>query len=439
MSGIEVEVEGTVAAGYEGVREEFAAALADPDEGPDHSAQLAVYVRGELVVDLWGGPGIGADSLTPVYSVTKGAVYLVVALLVQDGVLELDREVASYWPEFGAHGKDRLTLRELLAHRAGVVGADTGFTAEELADDRAIAARLAGQRPYWRPGTAVGYHAFVVGALADEVVRRVTGRSVREIYEERVRAPYGLDFFVGLPDAEAHRVLDTLPMTPTAAQQAEIDADPFGAHSLGGIAFNLNAEKPTDLVEAGNSYALRANGQLSAGGVGSARGIAGMYRAVLGDGVERGGAAVGADAGRVRADPVRRGRPGRGAREPVGVRGGVPGDVRGQVPGAGAGVDRAQRGGGGGGVRRSPAADRVRVQPEAGGVSGRGGGGERAVGEGGGEGGFRVGGGREASLRGPGGFSPRPGGLSPGPGALRGRLCAGSRGRPAGACRGPGA
>ncbi len=286
MSGIEVE--GTVAAGYEGVREEFAAALADPDEGPDHSAQLAVHVRGELVVDLWGGPGIGADSLTPVYSVTKGAVYLVVALLVQDGVLELDREVASYWPEFGAHGKDRLTLRELLAHRAGVVGADTGFTARELADDRAIAARLAGQRPYWRPGTAVGYHAFVVGALADEVVRRVTGRSVQEIYEERVRAPYGLDFFVGLPDAEAHRVLDTLPMTPTAAQQAEIDADPVGAHSLGGIAFNLNAEKPTDLVEAGNSYALRANGQLSAGGVGSARGIAGMYRAILGDGVERG-------------------------------------------------------------------------------------------------------------------------------------------------------
>ncbi|MFJ4875477.1 serine hydrolase domain-containing protein [Streptomyces sp. NPDC088745] len=304
---MEVEVEGTVAAGYEGVREEFAAALADPDEGPDHSAQLAVYVRGELVVDLWGGPGIGADSLTPVYSVTKGAVYLVVALLVQDGVLELDREVASYWPEFGAHGKDRLTLRELLAHRAGVVGADTGFTAEELADDRAIAARLAGQRPYWRPGTAVGYHAFVVGALADEVVRRVTGRSVREIYEERVRAPYGLDFFVGLPDAEAHRVLDTLPMTPTPAQQAEIDADPVGAHSLGGIAFNLNAEKPTDLVEAGNSYALRANGQLSAGGVGSARGIAGMYRAVLGDGVERGAllsARTLAEFGQIQSDGV---------------------------------------------------------------------------------------------------------------------------------------
>ncbi|MFJ2741146.1 serine hydrolase domain-containing protein [Streptomyces sp. NPDC087440] len=284
MSGIDVK--GTVAAGYEDVREEFAAVLNNPDEGPDHSAQLAAYVRGELVVDLWGGPEIEADSLTPVYSSTKGAAYLVVALLVQDGVLELDREVASYWPEFGAQGKDRLTLRDLLAHRAGLVGADAGFTAEELADDRVVAERLAGQAPYWTPGTQAGYHAYVIGALAGEVVRRVTGRSIQEVYEERVRAPYGLDFFVGLPDAEIPRVLDTLPMAPTADQQAEIAANPGSAHSLTGIAFNLNAEKPTDIVEAGNSYALRANGQLSFGGVASARGLAGMYRAILGDGVE---------------------------------------------------------------------------------------------------------------------------------------------------------
>ncbi|MEU8886375.1 serine hydrolase domain-containing protein [Streptomyces sp. NPDC048442] len=305
MSGIEVK--GTVAAGYEDVREEFAAALNNPDEGPDHSAQLAAYVRGELVVDLWGGPQIEADSLTPVYSSTKGAAYLVVALLVQDGILDLDREVASYWPEFGAHGKDRLTLRELLAHRAGLVGADAGFTAEELADDLAIAERLAGQRPYWTPGTNVGYHAYVIGALAGEVVRRTTGRTIQEIYEERVRAPYGLDFFVGLPDSEIPRVLDTLPMVPTAAQQAEIAANPGSAHSLGGIAFNLNAEKPTDIVEAGNSYSLRAHGQLSFGGVASARGLAGMYRAILGDGLEQGALLTPetlADFGQIRSDGI---------------------------------------------------------------------------------------------------------------------------------------
>jgi CubicO group peptidase (beta-lactamase class C family) len=277
-------VHGTVTAGYEGVREEFAAVLAHPDEGPGHAAQLVAYVRGEKVVDLWGGPHIGADSLTPVYSSTKGAAHLVVALLVQDGTLDLDRTVASYWPEFGVHGKDRLTLRELLAHRSGVVGSDTGFSAEEVIDDRLMAERLAGQRPYWRPGTAFGYHAYVIAALTGEVVRRVTGRTIQEWYEERVRAPYGLDFYLGEPDEVTPRFLDTLPMTPTPAQQAEQAANPSGAHSLGGIAFNLNGKVPTDLVALANSVASRKASPASYGGVASARGLAGMYLAILGGG-----------------------------------------------------------------------------------------------------------------------------------------------------------
>ncbi|MFF0742503.1 serine hydrolase domain-containing protein [Streptomyces sp. NPDC004111] len=277
-------VHGTVATGYEDVREEFAAVLANPDEGPDHAAQLTVHVRGEKVVDLWGGPHIGPDSLTPVYSSTKGAAHLVVALLVQDGVLDLDRAVASYWPEFGVHGKDRLTLRDLLAHRAGVVGADTGFSAEEVVDDRLMAERLAAQRPYWRPGTAFGYHAYVIGALTGEVVRRVTGRTIQEWYEERVRAPFGLDFYLGEPDGATSRFLETLPMTPTPAQQAEQAANPSGAHSLGGIAFNLNGKEPTDLVATANSAASRKASPASYGGIASARGLAGMYLAVLGDG-----------------------------------------------------------------------------------------------------------------------------------------------------------
>ncbi len=158
-----VTVQGTVAEGFEGLREEFAAVLAE--ERPGHAdAQLAVFAGGRQVVDLWGGDEVTGTTLLNVFSSTKGAAYLVVALLAQDGVLDLDREVAYYWPEFGAEGKADLTLRELLAHRAGVVGADTGFTDEELTDDRVIAERLAGQRPYWRAGTAFGYHGLVIGA-----------------------------------------------------------------------------------------------------------------------------------------------------------------------------------------------------------------------------------------------------------------------------------
>jgi CubicO group peptidase (beta-lactamase class C family) len=191
------EIHGSVADGFEAVREEFAAFVSG--ERPDYEGQLCAYVHGRKVVDLWAGDGAAADSLYGVFSSTKGAAHLVVALLVQDGVLELDREVAFYWPEFAAEGKGSITLRELLAHRAGLVGTDAGFTLEEAADDRAMAERLAGQRPFWRPGTAFGYHALVIGALTGEVVRRVTGRTLQEQYEERIRAPYGLDFHLGLP------------------------------------------------------------------------------------------------------------------------------------------------------------------------------------------------------------------------------------------------
>ncbi|WEB38271.1 beta-lactamase family protein [Streptomyces yunnanensis] len=270
---------GTVAEGFEGVREAFAKVLGEARVSPE--AQLVVQVGGRRVVDLWGGPGTAPDRLTSLHSITKGAAHLVVALLVQDGVLDLDREVASYWPEFGAEGKDRLTLRELLAHRSGVVGVDGGFSTAELADDRLMAERLAGQRPFWEPGTAYGYHAFVIGALTGEVVRRVTGRSIQEIYEERIRAPFGLDFHLGLPEELEARRADVLPMLPTPEEAARLAADAAAPDSVRGVAFNQNATPPTDLVAFGNTRAVLALGPTSSGGVGTARGVAGMYAAAF--------------------------------------------------------------------------------------------------------------------------------------------------------------
>lgn len=239
-----------------------------------------VYRGGERVVDLWS-EGVRAESLIGVFSSTKGAAYLVAALLVQDGLLDLDldRTVASYWPDFAAEDKGGVTLRELPAHRAGVIGSDAGFTTEELADDRAMAARLAGQRPFWQPGRFFGYHALVIGALVGEVVFRATGRTLHSWYEERVRAPYGLDLWLGLPESEEPRFLSTLPMLPTPEQAAEIEAAAASPYSLGGIAFNEHAPGNGELYDFPNSRAVRAGGQASAGGLGSARGLAGMYAA----------------------------------------------------------------------------------------------------------------------------------------------------------------
>lgn len=274
------DVQGTVSEGFEGVREEFAAFLAGERHEP--GAQLVAYHQGRRVVDLWAGEGTDGDSLTSLFSISKGAAHLVVALLVQDGVLDLDREVAAYWPEFGAEGKDRLTLRGLLEHRAGLVGiADGGFSTRELADDRLMAARLAGQKPLWDPESGYGYHGLVIGALTGEVVRRVTGKSIQELYEERVRAPYGLDFHLGLPEALEPRWREVQPLLPTPEEAAALAARAAAPGSIRFTAFNLNASEPTDLLAFANDRRTRALGPTSSGGVGNARGVAGMYAAAI--------------------------------------------------------------------------------------------------------------------------------------------------------------
>ncbi|WP_406009166.1 beta-lactamase family protein [Streptomyces sp. NBC_00637] len=280
LTGTTREIHGTVADGFEAVREAFAAFVAR--ERPDYEGQLCAHVHGRRVVDLWvPGDGAGPDSLYGVHSSTQGAAHLVVALLVQEGTLELDRKVTYYWPEFAAEGKGALTLRDLLAHRAGVIGTDTGFSPQELADDRQIAERLADQRPFWRPGTAFGYHALVIGALTGEVVRRATGRTLQEVYEERVRVPYALDFFLGLPAAHEPRFRTARPMAPTAEQRGLPDSPPDGPHTLAAVAFNRHAAEPTDGELLPNDPLIRARGPASVGGVASARGLAGLYAAAI--------------------------------------------------------------------------------------------------------------------------------------------------------------
>lgn len=270
-------VHGWTDSGYEGVLAAFADVIGAQPEAPGQ--QLAVYRNGRRVVDLWAGPEVDGDSLFGVYSVSKGAVFMVVALLVQDGVLDLDREVAAYWPEFGQAGKEDITLRQLLAHQAGVIGVDEHFTVEELADDRVLAERLAAQKPYWKPGTAFGYHGLVIGALVGEVVRRATGRTLHDWWEHRVRRPYGLGFHLGLPQALEPRYR---PMRPAAPEPGQLTApsDPPDGQDLGAIAFSTR--HLPDLATFANVRRVRELGQGSAGGVASARGAAGAYAALLG-------------------------------------------------------------------------------------------------------------------------------------------------------------
>ncbi|RAX43906.1 EstA family serine hydrolase [Arthrobacter sp. AQ5-06] len=258
---------GFAAPGYEGVSDLFEALLA---ADPQYSAQLAAYRNGVKILDLSGGPHITADSITGAYSVSKGAAALVISLLVQDGLLDLDRAVAHYWPEFGVHGKDRLLVREALSHQAGLIGVEGGFALDEFTTSRA-AAKLAAASPAWHPGSCFGYHALTIGIIMEELCRRVTGTSLQSLFDQRIRTAYGIDFFLGLPEELEPRYRDVLydvdPLQPWL--------DPLSLEGL-----NSNAAV-SSIMELPNQRAVRAAGMSAAGGVGTAEGLARLYAAAI--------------------------------------------------------------------------------------------------------------------------------------------------------------
>jgi CubicO group peptidase (beta-lactamase class C family) len=203
-------VSGTVAPGYEPVREAF---LANFDTRSEIGAALSLYRHGREVVHLWGGfadPTTGRawreDTLQVVFSTTKSVPAACAHLLAQRGQLDLNAPVAEYWPEFAAAGKGIIPVRWLLSHQAGLPVLDRPVPLAEALAWEPVVAALAAQRPAWQPGTAHGYHGLTYGWLVGEVVRRVSGRTLGTYFADEIGKPLGLDFWIGLPAAEAHRV-----------------------------------------------------------------------------------------------------------------------------------------------------------------------------------------------------------------------------------------
>jgi CubicO group peptidase (beta-lactamase class C family) len=247
------------------------------------SAQLCVYRGAERVVDLAGGPQLGRESVTGVFSVSKGVAALTIATLIDDGRLVLDRPVADYWPEFAAADKGRVTVRQLLSHQAGLAAVDGRFSIAEVVDSIGGAKRLARQRPLWRPGTAFGYHALTIGILMEELVRRVTGGRLQDLYDTVVRAPRDIDFYLGLPETDDSRYVPIQDAVLTTEQQAEVAARP-PADALAELVF-ANVAAPSGNGDHGittNNPLVRRAGPAAIGGVGSARGLARLYAAALG-------------------------------------------------------------------------------------------------------------------------------------------------------------
>lgn len=239
---------------------------------PEYSFQAAAYVAGERVLDVWGGPYLGENSVIVPFSVTKNTIGVVVGLLVQRGELDLDERVAAYWPEFAARGKQRVTVRQLLSHQAGLPQATPPLTWAELLDDHAAAVRLAGTTPFWQPGSAFGYHAATIGNLSSELVFRVTGHTLQQYYEREIRQPHGIDFFLGLPESEVHRRVDVLPMVPPAVIP-EMPSPSLWAPVVW--------QQGESLVDSANDPASWRFGHPAASGTGTARGLARLLAAAV--------------------------------------------------------------------------------------------------------------------------------------------------------------
>jgi CubicO group peptidase (beta-lactamase class C family) len=261
------------------------------DEGPEIGLQVAAYLDGKLVIDTWAGVAdeasgrpVDGDTLFMLSSTTKGVTATCAAILADKGKLDYDRPVASYWPEFGAHGKDKVTVREVIAQRSGVPQTPVGYTPEWLSDWDRMCRGIADLTPMFEPGQRTSYASLTYGHMVGEVIRRADGRPISQVLREGVAQPLGADIYLGVPDDALSRVAvlkDGPPAPP------EYDARMVGEPAGSQVALWFNRREIQQASIPGS------------GGIMSARGLARMY-AMLANGGELDGVRI------VSPDAIRR-------------------------------------------------------------------------------------------------------------------------------------
>src|SRR3954447_6193115 len=209
-------VEGHVSRGFEAVREAFAENFTRRNE---LGGACCAYYHGEKVVDLWGGvrnkhtgEPWERDTMVLVYSATKGLAAMTLAIAHSRGWLDYEQRVVTYWPEFAQQGKEQITVRQLLAHQAGLFAFDEPVDRSVVADLDRLAAVLARQKPAWEPGTRQGYHAISLGFYEGELLRRVDPqhRSLGRFFQDEIASPLGLDVYIRLPEEIPNSRLATI-------------------------------------------------------------------------------------------------------------------------------------------------------------------------------------------------------------------------------------
>ncbi|WP_372070163.1 serine hydrolase (plasmid) [Tistrella mobilis] len=296
-----LQIAGRCHPAYEAVARAFAANFAGRDEV---GASVALVQDGRLVVDLWGGLAVRAgddgparpwaeDTVSVIFSATKGATAIALHLAAARGLLDLDQKVVEIWPEFAGRAPDPgpkrdATVRMILDHSIGLPVLTAPLKADCVTDYPYMIARIEEEAPLWQPGTRTGYHPITMGFMAAEVLRRVDGRSLGRFFAEEIAGPLGLDFWIGLPESVEPRV------APVIVRRAQRGADltPFlaAAKQPGTIQHLFVFNNGTYSSRGANTREGHAAEIGAAGGITNARALASLYAATLP------GAALGFDA-----------------------------------------------------------------------------------------------------------------------------------------------
>ena len=280
------QVEGYCAPAFAEVRAEFERNFEAREEV---GAGVSVWFEGKQVVDLWGGladletgRAWSADTMTVVFSSTKGLAAICMHLLIDRGLLEVDAPVARYWPEFAANGKAAITVGMVLSHQAGLPFWRDKMPAGGLLDWDCATQALAAQAPVWEPGTCHGYHGMTIGFLEGELLRRVTGMTIGEFLRREVAEPLGADVWIGLPPGDEGRVARVYLKSdwdPNSDMYRKLTAEPnwYGWQMVGNDGGYVSDES----INARKTHAAQAP---AIGGIASARGLARAYAPLSLDG-----------------------------------------------------------------------------------------------------------------------------------------------------------
>lgn len=270
-----------VSPGFESLADLFAS---QRSENPAGGASLAVYQNGELVLDAWQGQATpekpwSSNTVSTVFSCTKGIVAIIAARLVEQGKLELEAPVAKYWPEFAQGGKQDVKVKTLLQHRAGLSAPRRDISYAELLDGHTVADELAKQEPLWQPDSTYGYHALTFGHLVSKLIQCVTGLTANEYLQKHITGPLGVDMWIGLPEDKAGRLAKLISDGGFTTANPAVGSDQYWVEK----AMTFGGALPVDPTSPGGFNDLRTLGieLAGAGGVANAKSLAKIYSATV--------------------------------------------------------------------------------------------------------------------------------------------------------------